>query len=260
MLCEEAITEFLGNLKNAFKSEPSEDGCILVTPFLRPDNTSIELSLSRDDSGRFIITDNGDTIDSLFICGLNIGSKRFKERTRIISHRYGVTIKEGAISLTSTENIGEGLLSLIGAIQDVSYLIYNRVQGNRSGFDEKVEKLLIEKYVPYQYDYTISGSKDSHSFRFFVNHRHNLAIQPFSINNLNRAELRAQAFAYHIQDIQKATSQYHFMAIIDDSTDALSSIWSQPEVTKPLEYCDLVLRWSNQQEVAEKLSALQSYP
>ncbi len=253
--CERAISAYLSTLKGEFYAEPTDGGCIIVTPFLRSDNEAIELRLSQLQGDRFEITDDASTVDYLYVNGVNVDGRPFAERLRIIARRFNVQIEGDAVRVvTDLDHLGDGLQRLLGAVQDINYLIYTRPKGGPSTFEERVEKLLISKNVKYQRDFPIQGHTDRHVFRFFANSRNSMPIEPMTAKREAVARARAQQLAYHILDIRKAApQQYSFLAILDDSPSGLdASIWQQPEIANPLKYCDKVLLWSDR----ERLSTL----
>src|SRR3990172_6597636 len=214
-VCDQAISEYLATLKGGFDAFQSEDGCVLVTPFLRPDNEAIELSLSMLPDGTIDISDNAETLDYLFINGANITSRRLRDRLNVIAHRFAVELEDDQIRTRARAvDLGDKLQAVLGAVQDVTYFIYNRAKGGPSTFDERVERMLIEQDVRYQQAVTIKGEKGVHSFRFYIDNRHHLPIQPISTKRPTIARQKAEQLAYHVLDIKLASGQYSFMAVL----------------------------------------------
>ena len=254
-LCTQAISSYLERLKGSFQAMPTDEGCIIVTPFLRSDNECIELELIPQPDGRILLTDNADTIDYLFVNGLNIERSRdLKRNINRISERFGVEIVEGEIfRISDPLSLGATMQSVLSTIQDISYLIYKKQKRGPTTFDEQVEKFLIGHEIRYDPRFEVRGKAYGHTFRFHVNDTGHKLIHPLTATTSNAALAKAERLAFRWGDIQALWPEYRKVAVLDD-IEKKAELW----VGKPLHalqsYSDEVIQWSSKERLLEVLS------
>ena len=67
---EKAIGEYLKCLSNSFDLAPPENGCYMLTPFIRPDGEAIGLEITLLPNEDIRVSDLGDTLGYLYVNGL----------------------------------------------------------------------------------------------------------------------------------------------------------------------------------------------
>jgi len=254
-LCSQALKAFLQSLRESFDILPSEEGCVIVTPFLRSDNECVEIELIPQPNGGVKITDNCETIDYLFVNGLNISrSKELQRQIRRITKRFGVDLSgDEFVRLVNFGELGDAIHSFLGAVQEASYLIYRKVRRPPVTFDEQVEKFLIANDVAYDTEFKLQGKTREHIFRFYINERHQMLAEPLTATSYHAALVKAERLAYRWIDIRDLWPVHQKVAVIDD-LDKRSEFWVGNPLNILLEYSNHVIRWSQNEELMMVLS------
>ncbi len=121
--CPKAVPVYWEHLSNEFEVSKSNDGCFVLTPFLRPDGEAIELQLKVRPDNRVLLSDMGDSLGYLYVNGLTL-TKAVMDKTRRISRGFSVTLSQNELSVYSdAQSIGEALHRLIQATLAVTDLI-----------------------------------------------------------------------------------------------------------------------------------------
>lgn len=254
--CAQAIEAFLETLRNSFEILLGDEGCILVSPFLRSDNECIEIELITQSNGEIKITDNCDTLDYLFVNGLNVGrSKELQRRVGHIAKRFGVELHgEEVIRMSVPNELGRAIYSFVGAVQEISYLIYRKLRRPPPTFDEEVEKFLIANNVSYDPDFKLQGKSRENTFRFHINKQHQMLLEPVTATSYHAALVKAERLAFRWVDIRDLWPIYRKVAIIDD-IEVKSQLWVDHPLKILAEYSNLVIKWSQNQRLIEALSS-----
>jgi len=249
-----AVEAFLGTLRHSFEVLPSEEGCIIVSPFMRADNECIEIELIPQPSGSIKVTDNCDTIDYLFVNGLNVS--RSRELGRIVRHisgRFGVEFIEDEITKTANPNeLGPAVYSVLGVVQEVSYLIYKKQRRPPTTFDEEVEKFLIANTVSYDAAFKVRGKSRENTFKFYINSQHQMLLEPLTATSPHAALVKAERLAFRWVDIRELWPAYRKVAVIDD-VGVRSGFWSEQPLGILTEYSNMVIKWSQNEKLMRSL-------
>jgi hypothetical protein len=252
--CETAISALIDKLGSLFKITPIESGCIITTPYLRSDNEAIEIEIIQQPNN-YLITDGCETIDYLFVNGLSVW--RSREISRMLKHiqeRWGVQVSHDEISRTTDmENIGSAMYSILGAIQDVSYLIYKKQHKVPVTFDDEVEKYLIGHEIRYDTNFRVAGKTRERNFKFHINGTGHALIHPLSATSPHSAIVKAERLAFWWVDIRDLLPEYYKIAIIDD-VGSKKEFWETETVKELKEYSDELVQWSDCEYLIEALS------
>jgi hypothetical protein len=251
--CTEIVRNYAAAISDQIAVETNRDGCVILTPFLRPDGDFIEVAAESGADGFVQLTDMGETIAFLHLSGLSL-SRRVLNDIRRVSHRYGVdlSINELVISAQTTSDINP-LHALLQATLGVAALIEKRRPYVRGRFDEEVEAAIIVQGRPYDNDYSVSGAKDRHTVRFHVNGSLRILAQPFSQTNEQAARAVFERWFYRFHDILQRQSAWLCYVLLDDRGDR-KLVWT-PHVQVPLKDVAHVhiVPWSEKQQFLEVL-------
>ena len=252
--CATTVSSYLMQLRNDFDTTPTESGCLLSTPFVRPDGEGIEIEMSVSSDGQICLTDMGDTLGYLYVNGLTLSRKLLAD-ARGIAKNHGVSLLRNELSTGVNINaIGPVLHEFIQAILSVTSLIHKRRSGFRVQFDDEVESLIIHSGVAYDVGYQVRGERESHTIKFHVNSGKNLLIHPLSAAKEAAARSWAERLSYRFSDIQKGDSQWYPIAVLDDRS-LRSEVWSLRALTPVSEYA---LKWSQREELQTILKSTHS--
>jgi len=254
--CSQAVEAFLKTLRDSFDMLPSDQGCIIVSPFLRSDNECIEIELMAQPNGEIKITDNCETTDYLFVNGLNVSrSKELQRRVRHISRRFGVELSgDEVVKVVTANELGHAVYSVISAVQEISYLIYKKLRRPPPTFDEEVEKFLISNNVAYDPEFRLRGRSREHTFRFHINEQHQMLLEPVTATSSHAALVKAERLAFRWVDVREIYPTYRKVAVIDD-IEVKAQFWIDHPLNILHQYSDRVIRWSQKEELKDTLSS-----
>ena len=254
--CINIVDLYLEKLAAEFKSTPSDDGCLVLTPFHRPDGEGVELEIEALPDGKILIHDMGDTLSYLFVNGLTL-SRPMIDRAERISMAYGVSIESSTLVIEADpDSAGDALHELVQAVLEVTSLIQRRrpTSTYRLRFEKDVE-FFIKRYsgTSYEADYHIAGAHENHKFRFYVNSGRNLLVQPITAPNESDAHSLAERWAYRFADVLKENRCYSPIAVLNDSIDKSPGkrIWTSYALAPIQEYA---IRWTEKDRLAGLLS------
>ena len=126
--CDAVVQNYLATLSADFAVTPSENGCYVLTPFLRPDGESIELEIVSLPNGAARLEDMGDTMGYLYTNGLTL-TKPVLDQARRIARKHRVALRQSALVIESESALtGDEMHRLIQASLEIS----NLIQGRRS--------------------------------------------------------------------------------------------------------------------------------
>jgi hypothetical protein len=252
--CETLVEAYLGELGSGFAIYPQADdgGCIIVTPFIRPDGEAIEVALSQYSSGQLVLSDMGGTFGYLFVNGLTI-NRGLIDNARSLTRRFNITLhqQELVVQPTNSELLGSSLHSLIQGVLQVSDLIQKRRPANRLRFDDEVEKLIITHGAIYDSDYEVQGRREKYRIRFHINSGRRLLVQPISAASEAGAFQWAERWAWRFTEVKRQDPSWRFVTPLDDRGSRRSH-WS-PRVLSPLTDTAEVVFWSENQKFADLL-------
>lgn len=122
--CNTLVEQLLDQLKVRFELEPGQSECALRTPFLYPDNTPIIVYVQMEDQ-KVIVSDHGEASDYAFLSGVSTAA--IDNRLKLAVRRYRLTpLDDELITETNTASLASAVLSVVGAAQDVGYLVYRQ--------------------------------------------------------------------------------------------------------------------------------------
>jgi hypothetical protein len=247
-LCGTVVDHLVKHFQNQFEMQPVEDGCVVVTPFTYPDLASIEFCI-KSDGASFLLTDEGETLNMMFVNGLTIeANKELYRQAQRIANLHNVVLKDSEIFVTvSNGELGEASLNLLNAIQAIGFLLYKRSHRKYAKFDDDVEELLLENEVRYQPGYSVQGQANTHRIRFYVNSNRNILLEPVTATTVPSARRKAKEVAYKWLDLTQAnlTIDYQFAVVIDDRENRWDRIWTDEEARSAITtHSKFSFRWN----------------
>ena len=129
MDCEKIKTSLSDFFKNSIKVETDKKECRVVLPIYGRDKDLIEIFIresSLKEKGKYYITDDAETISSLYGLGVEIEEDR-KPKLILdsIEKSHNIEIKNGEIrTYAQEENLGLAISNIISSILGVQYIQY----------------------------------------------------------------------------------------------------------------------------------------
>ncbi len=125
-LCEGVAGKYLTRLSNDLGIIPSENGCHLLTPFIRPDGEAIGLEITALGNESFRLSDMGDTLGYLYVNGLT-ADLAVPDYTRSIARLYGASFDGNALIIDScSDALGDAVHNIIQSVLSVTSFAQGR--------------------------------------------------------------------------------------------------------------------------------------
>ena len=244
-VCAQVVQSYLTHLESDFKSIESDFGCVIVTPFTRPDGEYIEIAIEPLPHDRVRLTDMGDTLGYLYVNGMTL-SPSLVDSVRHISQPYRVTLDGSAFVVQAERHreFGDAMHRMIQTILSATEMIQKRRPTADAHFDSAVESLFAT-HNTYDTNYEVNGQREPHTVRFHVDSGRKLLIQPLSPGNENLALAWAERWAYRFGDIRAHDDSWRMFAILDDREDR-AGVWTPRNLTPIEEYQVL---WSRREQL-----------
>lgn len=249
--CTTVIQHLLYYLKGWTDVRPLGDGCMVVTPFQHYDQSFIELYVEFRD-GKYIISDDGETLAMLFVSGLTIDKRSpLFDVIEHIARFHDILFEQDVLSVSTTEEtLGEKVYALIHAIQSVGFLIYCRSHRKRPTFKDEVETLILKTEVIYTPDYTIHGKANTHKIDFYINSGRELLIDTLSAITVSLARSKVKNCAYKHLDLNAGDVRHQFALVLDDRKVEHLKSWQDEEIQSTFNtyFEHTIFFWSTGQE------------
>ena len=224
-----------------------DDRAEITTPFLDRHNDCLQIYVKPLESGEFLLTDDGYTVEDLEMSGFKFDSNPRSTLFSSILNRFGVQSVEKTLEIkTSKENFGMSKHNLIQAILAIDDMFYLASPSVPSIFIEDVTNWLDHSQVRYSSGFKLTGKSGlDHRFDFVIpkseSHPERLLR---SINKPDKSSVERLAFSWiDTQEVRTVDAQA--FAILNDKevsvptnvTDALSKYEVKP------------IKWSDRKEI-----------
>ena len=248
--CEDLIKGYIGELEGGFAAKSSGAGCLVTTPFIRPDGESIEVELASELEGPAHLTDMGDTLGYLHVNGLTL-SRGLLSSTKDICKQYGVSLlrSELVVEFDGQSGLGDALHRHIQAILSVTNLIQKRRPTGRVQFNDEVESLIIYSGAIYDTGFLVRGARSRYTIRFHINSDQNLLIHPLTASTEATALSWAERWAYRFGDIRVQNPDWRCVAVLDDRSQR-REIWTDRTMAPLRDYAVL---WREKERLTQIL-------
>jgi hypothetical protein len=252
--CERVVEDYLSGLGSSFTtySYAGGNGCVIVTPFIRPDGEAIEIALIHLSSDQMEFSDMGDTFGYLYVNGLT-ATRSLTDTVRRLTKRFNISLRNQELITEPAhgEQLGISLHSLIQGILQTSDLIQKRRPANRLRFDDEVEKLIITQGVNYDSDYEVQGRVEKYRIRFHIDRGRRMLVQPLSAASEAGAYQWAERWAWRFSEIKRQDSSWRLVTPLDDRGER-SQYWTS-RALNPLTDSAEVILWSENSRFANLL-------
>lgn len=166
----------------------------IQTPFVGLMNDCIEVYV-RKDGNRILLSDDGDTLSNLELCGVNVTrSSNMKNLLRKIELSFGVSIHNGEICTEANEsNFFSKKHAMICAIQQVSDLKAPGRKTSPNMLSQDVKTYLEQQDIVFTQDFNIFGKSMNFNFNFQIaGKKDELVINTY--NSLSQASATSLLF------------------------------------------------------------------
>jgi hypothetical protein len=163
------MDEYVVWLKDKTTFRQIDDWVEITTPYIDRHNDYLQIYAKRK-NGRFLLTDDGYTINDLKLSGCNLDSEKRKNLLKITLNGFGIKLDDKAlVTYAANENFAFNKHNLIQAMLAVNDLFYLAVPIVASIFLEDVTHWLDFNEIRYTPNVKFTGASGyDHMFDFVI--------------------------------------------------------------------------------------------
>ena len=224
----------------------------ITTPFLDRHNDHMQIYVKKD-GDKFVLTDDGYTINELDMSGVDITSGKRQEILHTMLNRFNVKLRNGEIFVdTNISNFPQRKHSLIQAMLTVDDMFLTSQQRVKGFFLEDIENFFISNDIRYISELQLTGKSGfSHSFDFAIPAS---KIKPErlikAVNNPTREKTESLIFAWDDTRETRKKESMMYVFLNDDEKKIRSDI-----IGALKEYSINPILWSKRQDFKKDLVA-----
>ena len=253
--CARIVNQYSESISTGLEVEPIEDGCVVISPFVRPDGDYFEVIAEMPLPNVVRLTDLGETMSYLHSSGMTL-SRQVMRDVRRIAQRFEVSVEVNELVTALDDDAparGNPVHRLLQAMINVAALVERRRPNTRLRFDEEVEAQVIARGSQYDLDYQVSGRREAHVVRFHIDSGLHILAQPFSRTREGAARQFAERWSYLFTDIKEDDPKWRCFALLDDR-GGRREVWT-PHALTPLRDVATLVEWSKKELFTEILTA-----
>ena len=253
LLTDQLKTDYMNWLKQKFVFTDLEKAIEITTPFLNSNQDFVQIYAIKD-GDNLILTDDGDTLNELYLGGLELNSQKRKEILESIIRSYGVSLSENGELFTKTtiDQFPHKKHALLQAMLKVNDMLFLNRRTVKNIFLEDVKKFLWDNNIRFTPDVGLLGKSGYHQYVDIVIPASNKAGERFvqSINNLDRNKVQSTLFLW--DDIKPVRgSNASLYVFVNDLNKQIKS----EDITALQRYEVKVVTWGQRNAFVKELSA-----
>jgi len=222
----------------------------ISTPFLDVHNDGLRVYVEAA-SGRYLLHDNGLTLETLSLQGVEIGSsQRRRELIDGTLHMYGLTIEDDRIqTLANDTNLPQRVHFLLCAMKRIADLWLTARTASSTDFFERVCTFLDEKDVLYSTNVVIPGKTVEHPIDILIPlpKRRERLIKLIGTPNVNTAKVVSFSWI-EIEEVRPSAERVVLVNDISTSDDSMAKRISDQTEAILSGYSTAYFRWSQRDE------------
>ncbi len=167
--CNKLVDSYIAWLKSGLAVDSFNGVGEITTPFLDRHNDHLQIYVV-EDSGKFLVSDDGYIISDLATSGMEFSSAKRKMVLETALNGFGVKIKDQELIVeASKDNIGRKIHSLVQAMISVNDMFVLAKPKVESFFLEDVSSFLLESSVRFSPRVKLAGKSGyDHSIDFLI--------------------------------------------------------------------------------------------
>ncbi len=246
------VDSYVSWLKSKITTKEINDYLEITTPFLDRHNDRMQIYVKKD-GDKFVLSDDGYTLNELSMSGVDIASAKRQEILRTMLNRFSVKLKNNEILIeTNVSNFPQRKHSLIQAMLTVDDMFLTSQQRVKGFFLEDIENFFINNDIRFISEFQLTGKSGfSHSFDFAIPAS---KIRPErlikAVNNPTREKTESLIFAWDDTRETRKKESMMYVFLNDDEKKI------RPDIIGALkEYSINPILWSKRQEYKDDLIA-----
>lgn len=221
--------------------------CRVMLPFRRMDGDPIFLYIY-EESGEYIITDEGETHGMLLTSGVDIDSEKRESRVEAVKERFNLKEAHTEVSLTaSKEQLGLRILDAYQAVQWIAFLVYTRRPYSPSYFKDKVASFLRSNDYQFKEDATVDAESEPQTVDFELSGLSQPTyLQSIQARNASDLHEKSKDTSWKWIKISRVQPDSRFVTMVDDE----DGIYSKEKMNALYDDSDAVISWSERNDLA----------
>lgn len=244
-LIEPALEEAVGD----FEIQPSEEGCLVKTPFQHPDGDLLTVWIEHQRGEYYTMRDYGETFAYLKLRGADPGSESRQNRIANIHKQFNLDSTAGEIRIRAHQDeLGSRLLDMIQSLLAVSHLVYTHRKQTPSRFNQTVSEYFESAGYDFESRVLVEGYSKPVEFDFGINHRSpETLLDTIHTNDKWDLERKADGVLLHWHEINDLEFKH---GVIIDNVDGISN----REILRPLEEnLDYFFEWEYKEGITQEI-------
>lgn len=251
--CERIVAKYVRELHEDFQTVRRDGECLVVTPYLLPDNDAVEILVKKKD-GRYEISDMGTTLGFLYLSGVELrGHSKQEAHFRANLARFGVKIDQGELVLDVSESgLADGMSRVIEASRAVAYLVYTARARPGMDFRREVAEWLDENHVQVQQSVRVAGASRPFTINFVRDRPEAPPVYLQALHSETRGWARNVANETIVMwvDLRQTNRRFESVSLLDDTVE--EDVWAE-HLPLLQRYSDRVGFWEAKEELLEVL-------
>lgn len=246
------IDSYVSWLKSKMTTKEFNGYLEITTPFLDRHNDHMQIYVKKD-GDKFVLTDDGYTINELALSGVDILTGKRQEILRTMLNRFNVKLIDDEIQVdANASNFPQRKHSLIQAMLTVDDMFLTSQQRVKGFFLEDIENFFISNDIRFISEFQLTGKSGfSHSFDFAIPAS---KLKPErlikAVNNPTREKTESIIFAW--DDTRETRKKESMMYVFLNDEDKKI----RPDIIGALkEYSINPILWSNRHDYKGDLVA-----
>lgn len=249
--CYNTVFPALEDLPDHFDIESGEDYCTVKTPFRYPNDDYISIYVRDAFGDNLYITDFGKTFDFLDLYGVNLESDNRQSKLENIRSRFDLRPTDAEIRLrVRQDNLIDGILRGIQAIQAVAYIRYTHRKRKPSLFRQEVSMFLEDSGYRFDSNVIIQGQAEPRTFDFQINHRTPRVLLD-TIHSTTEDYVKQQADSVLLKWYEINNLNFEHGVMVDDVEGA----YPESKLETLEAHLDHYVRWSEKSQMLQQIPA-----
>lgn len=256
MDCQKVKDSLVNFFNNSIKIESDSKECRIVVPIYGRDNDLLELSVrksSLSDRGKYYITDDAETISSLYLYGIEVEKEgKPKSILESIEKSLNVEIVDGEIrAYANDDDLGLTISKIISSILGVQYIQYLTRPKTIIAFKQKVKVFLDEKAPDYEYNAKVKGLTGEKSRFDFGFPQHDIYIDTlYGATDYYAFEQTLKTCMKSVE-ITRVKPELKVVAVFDDVDEESKDWWTSRSIHYMENYLYKHIPWSKKEKILE---------
>lgn len=217
-LIDDVLSEYISAYRELIVVEPTEENSATLSfPFHYSGDHRIELTVTRIDKNRYVISDLARTMSELRDAGYRMGAAT-RKKVEKLAKRSGLRVtKDHLLAECDAKGLGVTIQTVLESAKTIAdaYLVHGRPRGvPEEELANAVRKILTERKVLYKEKEKIRGEIERHSVDFYAPPNGSVGLAVSILSGYN-THIIAEAWGFKCEDIRQANANLKIGLVYD---------------------------------------------